>query len=92
MSQPELSHTQEDRLVIHNLVKRDPLADFAEDVRRGLSSQPKHLFPKYLYDELGSRLFAVRPRLARCRSVVRDKPGKAEDHKERADDDNSHPC
>jgi L-histidine N-alpha-methyltransferase len=57
MSQPELSHTQEDRLVIHNLVKRDPLADFAEDVRRGLSSQPKHLFPKYLYDELGSQLF-----------------------------------
>ncbi len=57
MSQPELSRTQDDRLVIHNLVKRDPLADFAEDVRRGLSSQPKHLFPRYLYDELGSQLF-----------------------------------
>jgi L-histidine N-alpha-methyltransferase len=57
MSQPELTRTQEDRLVMHNLVKRDPLADFAEDVRRGLSSQPKHLFPRYLYDELGSQLF-----------------------------------
>jgi L-histidine N-alpha-methyltransferase len=57
MSQPEMSHTREDRLVIHNLVKRDPLADFAEDVRRGLSAKAKHLFPKYLYDELGSQLF-----------------------------------
>lgn len=57
MSQPELSRAHEDRLVIHNLVKRDPLADFAEDVRRGLSAPAKHLFPKYLYDELGSQLF-----------------------------------
>ena len=31
--------------------------EFAQDVRRGLTSKPKHLFPKYLYDELGSRLF-----------------------------------
>jgi len=30
---------------------------FAEDVRRGLTSSPKFLFPKYFYDELGSRLF-----------------------------------
>jgi dimethylhistidine N-methyltransferase len=52
-----LAHAHEDRLVIHNLVKRDPLAGFAEDVRRGLSSRPKCLFPKYLYDELGSQLF-----------------------------------
>jgi len=29
---------------------------------------------------------------ARCQSVVRQKPRKAENHKERADDDNSHPC
>ena len=57
MSQPKLSHTHGDRLVIHNLVKRDPLADFAEDVRRGLSAPVKHLFPRYLYDELGSQLF-----------------------------------
>jgi L-histidine N-alpha-methyltransferase len=30
---------------------------FAEDVRRGLTSTPKVLYPKYFYDELGSRLF-----------------------------------
>lgn len=57
MSQSELAQAGTDRLKIHNLVKRDPLADFSEDVRRGLSSQPKRLFPKYLYDELGSQLF-----------------------------------
>src|SRR5882724_7414277 len=57
MSPPDLARLDEDRLVIHNLVKRDLTADFAEDIRRGLSSQPKHLFAKYLYDELGSQLF-----------------------------------
>lgn len=30
---------------------------FAEDVRRGLTSSPKWLLPKYFYDDLGSRLF-----------------------------------
>ena len=30
---------------------------FAEDVRAGLTASPKVLHPKYLYDELGSRLF-----------------------------------
>ncbi|HYX26057.1 MAG TPA: L-histidine N(alpha)-methyltransferase [Thermoanaerobaculia bacterium] len=30
---------------------------FADDVRHGLTSTPKHLYPKYFYDELGSRLF-----------------------------------
>ncbi len=30
---------------------------FAEDVRRGLTSNPKSLPPKYFYDALGSRLF-----------------------------------
>jgi dimethylhistidine N-methyltransferase len=45
------------RLVIHDLAQRNGHADFARDVRRGLTSNPKHLFPKYLYDELGSRLF-----------------------------------
>lgn len=54
---PALSRDSEDRLILHNLVKRDPLADFAEDVRRGLSSPAKQLFPRYLYDELGSQLF-----------------------------------
>jgi L-histidine N-alpha-methyltransferase len=45
------------RLVIHDLAHRSGPAEFAEDVRRGLSSNPKQLFPKYLYDSLGSRLF-----------------------------------
>jgi len=49
--------TRDSRLFIHNLVKRDPLAGFAEDVRKGLSAQPKRFLPKYFYDELGSQLF-----------------------------------
>ncbi len=57
MAQTEPVQIGEDRLVIHNLVKLDPSAGFAEDVRRGLSSQPKRLPPKYFYDELGSLLF-----------------------------------
>src|SRR5919106_1909549 len=49
--------TRDPRLFIHNLVKRDPLTGFAEDVRKGLSAQPKRFLPKYFYDELGSQLF-----------------------------------
>ena len=45
------------RLYIHNLVKRDPLAGLAEDVRKGLSAEQKRFLPKYFYDELGSQLF-----------------------------------
>ena len=45
------------RLVIHNLVKRDPLAGLADDVRNGLNASPKRFLPKYFYDELGSQLF-----------------------------------
>jgi dimethylhistidine N-methyltransferase len=44
-------------LIIHDLARKNGPSDFAADIRRGLSSDPKHLFPKYLYDELGSRLF-----------------------------------
>ena len=44
---------QDPRLYIHNLVKRDPLTGFAEDVRKGLSAHPKRFLPKYFYDELG---------------------------------------
>jgi len=44
-------------LSIRNLVTRDPRSGLAEDVRRGLSSQPKRFLPKYFYDELGSQLF-----------------------------------
>ena len=51
------SKSEQSRLAIHDLARRNGRADFARDVRRGLSAYPKHLFPKYLYDELGSRLF-----------------------------------
>jgi L-histidine N-alpha-methyltransferase len=53
MSEP----TRDPRLYIHHLVKRDPLAGLAEDVRKGLSAHPKRFLPKYFYDELGSQLF-----------------------------------
>lgn len=49
--------TTERKLLIHNLVKRDPLAGLAEDVRKGLTAYPKRFLPKYFYDELGSQLF-----------------------------------
>jgi L-histidine Nalpha-methyltransferase len=48
----------DDRLLIHNLVRSADLrAQFALDVRDGLSAYPRRLFPKYFYDELGSQLF-----------------------------------
>src|SRR6266850_781618 len=47
----------EEKFSIHNLVKREPRAGLAEDVRRGLTTQPKRFLPKYFYDELGSQLF-----------------------------------
>ena len=57
MAQTKPVQIGEDRLVIHNLVKQDPSAGFPDDVRKGLSSEPKRLLPKYFYDELGSLLF-----------------------------------
>ena len=56
---PETQPAQitEEKFSIHNLVTREPRAGLAEDVRRGLSSQPKRFLPKYFYDELGSQLF-----------------------------------
>jgi len=47
----------EEKFLIHNLVKREPRAGLAEDVRRGLSTLPKRFLPKYFYDQLGSQLF-----------------------------------
>ena len=47
----------DDKFSIHNLVKRDPRAGLAEDVRRGLTKEPKRFLPKYFYDQLGSQLF-----------------------------------
>ncbi len=57
MSQTDLVQTREEKLFIHNLVKRDPLTGLAEDVRNGLTAQRKRFLPKYFYDELGSQLF-----------------------------------
>lgn len=57
MSRQSPDPPHNDRLVIHNLVRADLSASFAVDVRAGLSASPKHLFPKYFYDALGSQLF-----------------------------------
>jgi L-histidine Nalpha-methyltransferase len=46
-----------ERLRLHQLLTGDARALFAADVRHGLQAQPKQLFPKYFYDELGSLLF-----------------------------------
>jgi L-histidine Nalpha-methyltransferase len=56
----EMAHSPADtdeRLRVIDLARDEPHDDFAEDVRRGLTSRPKFLLPKYFYDELGSRLF-----------------------------------
>ena len=45
------------RLVIHQSVQQANHDSFAEDVRAGLTAQPKTLPPKYFYDALGSQLF-----------------------------------
>jgi L-histidine Nalpha-methyltransferase len=55
--QTEPAKAHEEKLLLHNLVKRDPRAGLAEDVRRGLSTKPKRFLPKYFYDQLGSQLF-----------------------------------
>jgi L-histidine Nalpha-methyltransferase len=57
MTERAPDRSSEDRLVIHNLVRTDLSASFADDVRDGLAARPKRLFPKYFYDELGSQLF-----------------------------------
>ena len=56
MSQPEPREASP-RFVVHDLARHNELANFARDVREGLSATPKQLFPKYLYDALGSKLF-----------------------------------
>lgn len=57
VAQSKPTQDSDPRLYIHNLVKRDPLAGLADDVRKGLSAQPKRFLPKYFYDALGSQLF-----------------------------------
>ena len=57
MSQTAREEAADARLKVHALARRDARAQFAEDVRRGLSATPRRLQPKYFYDELGSLLF-----------------------------------
>ena len=57
MAQHASVQTSADRLLIHNLIRTDARTSFARDVREGLSAEPKRLFPKYFYDEIGSLLF-----------------------------------
>jgi L-histidine N-alpha-methyltransferase len=52
------THLPEERLRLsYAEAVRVDAPTFAEDVRRGLTALPKFLFPKYFYDDLGSRLF-----------------------------------
>ena len=53
---PHPATEQGARLRIHRLTA-ETAGDFASDVRRGLTSTPKALPPKYFYDALGSHLF-----------------------------------
>ncbi|HLL73766.1 MAG TPA: L-histidine N(alpha)-methyltransferase [Pyrinomonadaceae bacterium] len=57
MSQTARKESADARLSVHALAQRDARAQFADDVRRGLTARPKRLQPKYFYDELGSLLF-----------------------------------
>lgn len=47
----------DERLRILEVAAAGAAPTFAEDVRRGLTADPKVLFPKYFYDSLGSKLF-----------------------------------
>jgi dimethylhistidine N-methyltransferase len=42
---------------MHQIAAREQARSFAEEVRRGLTADPKVLPSKYFYDDLGSRLF-----------------------------------
>ncbi len=56
--------TGDERVEIRREIRPDDLRrQMAEDVRRGLGSDPKTLPPKYFYDERGSRLFQAITRL-----------------------------
>jgi L-histidine N-alpha-methyltransferase len=46
-----------ERLRVSRVAADHAVPSFAEDVRRGLTASRKFLYPKYFYDELGSRLF-----------------------------------
>ena len=54
---PPTAQLPAERFLIHDLARHNGQINFARDVREGLSGNPKQLFPKYLYDALGSKLF-----------------------------------
>jgi dimethylhistidine N-methyltransferase len=63
-------------------ITKPAVADFAEDVRTGLTKRQKELFSKYLYDEIGSSLFEVislLPEYGLTRADVRLIEGHADD-------------
>jgi len=47
----------DERFFLYRAPERATVADFAADVRAGLTASPKTLSPKYFYDDLGSALF-----------------------------------
>ena len=53
----EIRSALPDRLVLHKLAYGGDANALAEDARAGLTDVPKTLPPKYVYDELGSKLF-----------------------------------
>src|SRR5215813_3544367 len=48
---------QSSRFVMNKIAAYQQARSFGEDVRIGLTSNPKTLPSKYFYDDLGSRLF-----------------------------------
>src|SRR5262249_51338010 len=48
---------QSTRFLMHQIAACEQARSFGEEVRRGLTSDPKVLPSKYFYDDLGSRLF-----------------------------------
>lgn len=71
-----------DRLAITFAEYTEIMDDFAEDVEKGLTSNPKFLLPKYFYDSKGSELFEEITRLEEYypteveRSIIQDISGK----------------
>ena len=49
----------DEKLKIHHFASRKAERSLAEDVREGLTAEPKHIPPKYFYDAVGSALFDV---------------------------------
>ncbi len=54
---PQHAGDEGERLRLNRIGGAGESADFAEDVRRGLTARRKSLPPKYFYDDLGSQLF-----------------------------------